>query len=338
MFNAVYHVTTCHNIGRKGINEQNRLVEYNIPKLEKTDVYDDEEESCDEYNSKQRINKISFSIKNILSDNFGSKITNDDDQKESLKCGKHQTASALMQQRKIFDYRAMLLNEDQNIGRSFFNTFSTNIQEEIQHSQRNYNLTALSTQPILLGQLQLAVDRSPSTLSIASQQSIYNDTSIQSPESSNKFDSDDCQSETSSNREDDQKMWPAWIYCTRYSSRPSSGPRYRRPKEKKEKGDNDDKRPRTAFSNEQLGRLKREFNENRYLTEKRRQQLSTELGLNEAQIKIWFQNKRAKIKKTTGSKNPLALQLMAQGLYNHSTVPLTKEEEELEMRMNGMLQ
>ena len=29
---------------------------------------------------------------------------------------------------------------------------------------------------------------------------------------------------------------------------------------------------------------------------------------------------------------------MAQGLYNHSTVPLTKEEEELEMRMNGMLQ
>lgn len=137
------------------------------------------------------------------------------------------------------------------------------------------------------------------------------------------------------------------------------GPRYRRPKEKKEKGDNDDKRPRTAFSNEQLSRLKvcklyiihfdwsllncivrlqREFNENRYLTEKRRQQLSTELGLNEAQIKIWFQNKRAKIKKTTGSKNPLALQLMAQGLYNHSTVPLTKEEEELEMRMNGMLQ
>lgn len=35
----------------------------------------------------------------------------------------------------------------------------------------------------------------------------------------------------------------------------SSGPRYRRPKEKKEKGD-EEKRPRTAFSNEQLGRLK----------------------------------------------------------------------------------
>lgn len=91
----------------------------------------------------------------------------------------------------------------------------------------------------------------------------------------------------------------------------------------------DEKRPRTAFSAEQLARLKQEFAENRYLTERRRQQLSRDLGLNEAQIKIWFQNKRAKIKKSTGQKNPLALQLMAQGLYNHSTVPVDDDGEEL---------
>ncbi|KAK7582182.1 hypothetical protein V9T40_013627 [Parthenolecanium corni] len=90
----------------------------------------------------------------------------------------------------------------------------------------------------------------------------------------------------------------------------------------------EEKRPRTAFTGDQLSRLKKEFNENRYLTEKRRQELATELGLQEAQIKIWFQNKRAKIKKASGTKNPLALQLMAQGLYNHSTLPLNKEDEE----------
>jgi len=75
-----------------------------------------------------------------------------------------------------------------------------------------------------------------------------------------------------------------------------------------------------------LARLKREFEDNRYLNEERRKSLSNELGLNENQIKIWFQNKRAKIKKSTGSKGELAQMLMAQGLYNHSTVPVDEDE------------
>lgn len=48
-----------------------------------------------------------------------------------------------------------------------------------------------------------------------------------------------------------------------------------------------EKRPRTAFSSEQLSRLKKEFEENRYLTEERRKNLADDLGLNENQIKIW---------------------------------------------------
>ncbi|XP_046403876.1 homeobox protein engrailed-1-like [Ischnura elegans] len=123
-------------------------------------------------------------------------------------------------------------------------------------------------------------------------------------------------------------LWPAWVYCTRYSDRPSSGrsPRSRRikRKERAKSGEGaasaEEKRPRTAFSAEQLSRLKQEFAESRYLTEKRRQTLARDLRLNESQIKIWFQNKRAKIKKASGQRNPLALQLMAQGLYNHSTI------------------
>lgn len=115
---------------------------------------------------------------------------------------------------------------------------------------------------------------------------------------------------------------------------------------KRNKAKQDEKRPRTAFTVEQLSRLKSEFQENRYLTEKRRQDLARELGLNESQIKIWFQvclyrserglwlcahkvspfqNKRAKIKKQTGGRNMLALHLMAQGLYNHATIPVVND-------------
>lgn len=68
--------------------------------------------------------------------------------------------------------------------------------------------------------------------------------------------SDDTKSETSSNKDDAGSQFPAWIYCTRYSDRPSSGPRYRKPKTPKVKGESDEKRPRTAFSTEQLARLK----------------------------------------------------------------------------------
>ncbi|RVE53147.1 hypothetical protein evm_002244 [Chilo suppressalis] len=135
-----------------------------------------------------------------------------------------------------------------------------------------------------------------------------------------------CGSTDTSQSQQNSQLWPAWVYCTRYSDRPSSGPRSRRMKKKMNP---EEKRPRTAFSAAQLNRLKHEFAENRYLTERRRQALAAELGLAEAQIKIWFQNKRAKIKKASGQRNPLALQLMAQGLYNHRTATESDEEEEI---------
>ena len=63
------------------------------------------------------------------------------------------------------------------------------------------------------------------------------------------------------------------------------------------------KRPRTSFNRDQLATLEKEFADNPYLTEARRQNLAKTLDLQESQIKIWFQNKRAKRKKDHNKKN-----------------------------------
>ena len=78
-----------------------------------------------------------------------------------------------------------------------------------------------------------------------------------------------------------------------------------------------EKKQRTAFNSEQLERLTREFTVSQYLTEERRKNLCSELGLSESQLKIWFQNKRAKVKKNCDQKGTLAKALSQQGIYNH---------------------
>ncbi|KAL5969640.1 Homeobox protein engrailed-like SMOX-2 [Taenia solium] len=91
---------------------------------------------------------------------------------------------------------------------------------------------------------------------------------------------------------------PAWIFCTRYSDRPSSGPRMRKLRSKVNTAASE-KRPRTSFTVSQINRLAAEFDKDRYLNESRRRYLARELNLKESQVKIWFQNKRAKTKKVS---------------------------------------
>ncbi|XP_053595536.1 homeobox protein Hox-A2-like [Microplitis demolitor] len=62
-------------------------------------------------------------------------------------------------------------------------------------------------------------------------------------------------------------------------------------------GSNSKRRLRTTFSNDQLLYLKQLFAESKYLCRPKRIMTATKLGLQERQIKVWFQNQRMKQKK-----------------------------------------
>uniref|UniRef100_A0A8C8ST88 Caudal type homeobox 2 n=1 Tax=Pelusios castaneus TaxID=367368 RepID=A0A8C8ST88_9SAUR len=76
---------------------------------------------------------------------------------------------------------------------------------------------------------------------------------------------------------------------------------------------------RVVYTDHQRLELEKEFHYSRYITIRRKAELAATLGLSERQVKIWFQNRRAKERKINKKK----LQQSQPGAVHSASQPLS---------------
>ncbi|KAK9964791.1 hypothetical protein ABG768_005934 [Culter alburnus] len=88
------------------------------------------------------------------------------------------------------------------------------------------------------------------------------------------------------------------------------------------------KRMRTSFTNEQLSRLEKEFARQQYMVGSERFLLASALQLTEAQVKVWFQNRRIKWRKQSLEQQQAKLAKLGLAVQPKSPGSQGREDEE----------